>query len=372
MLKEIVFVPIRQKDQLVTSISKFAQLEANILKTKYKLIIAGTYEDWQVEGVEYTNTVFTTKDYALGGWSERWNQLAKYVNNDRLFYFHSPFPCLEFYNHTFVKGFVFPKIMLRLHGGPGEVAGLAALYSALLPSMLFPTLMGSKAAVANQKKYLLKAGIVPAKFGKDWYVHHPAPIYLDEIDKAEAVPEEFPTIQLATIHMYPVIVRPDRLLPVMQKLYESGVNFKGVLNIVDEYGADDFKNLPYLLYNNKPEREKYYSEIKSRHIFLCFYAYHTGGVTFLEMIYAGMVGVFWEAEYVHEKLPGYPFIVKTENEAVAMIKWIIDNFDEAKAKMEPFKKYIKDQYNPDAWGNRLLEVVKDVETKLFKRGNDEV
>src|ERR1035438_6187343 len=106
MLKEIIFVPIRQKDQLVTSISKFAQLEANILKTKYKLIIAGTYEDWQVEGVEYTNTVFTTKDYALGGWSERWNQLAKYVNNDRLFYFHSPFPCLEFYNHTFVKGVI--------------------------------------------------------------------------------------------------------------------------------------------------------------------------------------------------------------------------------------------------------------------------
>lgn len=127
----------------------------------------------------------------------------------------------------------------------------------------------------------------------------------------------------------------------------------------------------YVQVRPNPTRSEYLEEIQKRHVFLSFHSMHTGGITYLEMLLAGMVGVFWKADYVSEKLPNYPFVASSKVEAVSMLKYIYSHYEEAQQKLEPIRQYIRGRYSKAQWEGEYLEIVRKTIKKLFRETENE-
>ena len=218
-LEEIVLVPIKTKNQSQNSLSICGRSEAEALKKKYKVTIVGNPDDWQVDGVRYCDAGLEFRDFWPGGWSSKWDKVAKMVSNDKLFIFHSPFPVMEFYLQKFVKRFVFPKICIRYHSDVSEFSKIP-LSAFILPALNFPCIMGSAATQERIVKAAYKLKLNARNC--NWYVNHPTYIDTDNIDSAKKIKNKDVVIQYPAVNL--LASSYEDCLYVCDHLYKYEIN----------------------------------------------------------------------------------------------------------------------------------------------------
>lgn len=92
------------------------------------------------------------------------------------------------------------------------------------------------------------------------------------------------------------------------------------------------------------DREAFKANIGTHGLFLCTSVRESFGLYYLELLMAGVVGVFLDKPWIRKLLPEYPYIAK-EADLVPMMLWVRDNFGVARSRiLEAVHPVIRERY----------------------------
>lgn len=123
------------------------------------------------------------------------------------------------------------------------------------------------------------------------------------------------------------------------------------------------------IYKNPKDQSVFLEAATRAHGYLTPCKLESYGMSWLEMMYAGAIGVYWEREWQKSVLPeNYPYRVKNLSEMTAMAAYVYDNYSEVQTMREPqFKGYVRQEHNTEksmnAIGDELVLVSKLLRTK---------
>ena len=148
-------------------------------------------------------------------------------------------------------------------------------------------------------------------------------------------------------------------IDVVKYLHESGMK---VEYTIQTYGQNSCKKLegwanqyPFIkpLYN-VPQLE-FYKNAQRHDIFICASRTETYGLSFFEMLYSGMVGIFYKQPWQNGIVPkDYPLIAENKNQMMAMAKDVAGNVSEWQNKLEGLRTWIFQNENSSTKNSELL------------------
>lgn len=123
------------------------------------------------------------------------------------------------------------------------------------------------------------------------------------------------------------------------------------------YGIDLCLSQTYSQYLEKLSRTKIFFMAERKASF-CF--------TMFEAIMAGCVAVIKKEFWLDGLMPSwYPFYVDTKEEAISLIRWAVNNLEEAQEKMKPTLRWIEEQYSLDVFHESVSRYFKQVMAKEY-------
>ncbi len=130
-------------------------------------------------------------------------------------------------------------------------------------------------------------------------------------------------------------------------------------------------------------REEYLKIARKAHVFVAWSKREGFPVGFWEQMYLGIIGIFRATPWALSQLPkDYPYIVKTKEQAYALIKDIYDNYEKHREQFKKYEQMIRERYSKDVIYNnirnlalRIVEkarhgISKDLLPPLLKAYND--
>jgi len=174
---------------------------------------------------------------------------------------------------------------------------------------------------------------------------------MDEIAKSTQKYEKF-TLFYGT--RFATVKQVDKVMKVYEQLYSFGMNVdivfttqtseRQVLKKKHVQATLKGGSIRYLLTGY--DKFRYMREAARGHVFMAASLDENLSSFIFEQIYLGMVGVLPNLPWVLESLPKeYPFLWNNLAEAYGMIRWIYENYDEAVAKMTPYREMIREKYD---------------------------
>jgi hypothetical protein len=151
------------------------------------------------------------------------------------------------------------------------------------------------------------------------------------------------------------VKRVEKVFELYDKFYSSGRDIDIIITTPnpDEtierktYTSKFLKGCIKYFYTNCG-RQKYFEEASKCHAFLVTSDGENASNFIVEQLYLGLVGVFPDKPYVWEMIPkGYPFIYRSMMEAYMWLAEIEKDYEAARAKIEPFRQYIRRHYDKD-------------------------
>lgn len=111
-------------------------------------------------------------------------------------------------------------------------------------------------------------------------------------------------------------------------------------------------------------QEKYYEAISGAHLFM-FFPTRTRSLSYsvIEQMYLGLVGIFPRGLLKPEMIPDdYPFLFSNTIEALAHLRWIVDNWADPKVQntIERMREIVREKYNGISDAERIIEKIEDV------------
>lgn len=106
-------------------------------------------------------------------------------------------------------------------------------------------------------------------------------------------------------------------------------------------------------------RDDFLFQAASSHVFICASIDESWPSGFFEQLYLMEVGIFPDKDWTRATLPpNYPFVFTNELEAHTMLRWIYENYDEAKKKVSWVRGWMREnmEWEKTAW--RVLDVIR--------------
>ncbi len=155
---------------------------------------------------------------------------------------------------------------------------------------------------------------------------------------------------------------PDKFIELMDKFYSFGRDVRHIVTSHQISPKQAFKMKGGFIEElalNCP-RDEFWTKVAKSHMFLCTSKVEGFPVGFWEQLYIAEVGIFPNNDWVKKSLPPeYPFIYNGMSEAHAMIRWIEENYDEAREKVKWIRQYIRERYDSALIGERFAKRLKD-------------
>ena len=93
-------------------------------------------------------------------------------------------------------------------------------------------------------------------------------------------------------------------------------------------------------------RSTFYGNMFRAHAFICMSKAESYGISYYEMLYSGLVGIFLRRPWQDAVLPkSYPFIAENKSELRDMALWIMANYADAQKKIQPTIDWIAENQN---------------------------
>jgi glycosyltransferase involved in cell wall biosynthesis len=136
-----------------------------------------------------------------------------------------------------------------------------------------------------------------------------------------------------------------------------------VRNVITTYGVlpPDEATDPYQLelVHSFPDAEwqinlsmdDYYRALSESHVFVCASRTDCFNIVNFESWASGMVGVFWHSKWMDGLLPpDYPFLAHSFEETVAMTRWVVENYAEAREMTAWVRQWVFDNFTQEKMG----------------------
>lgn len=170
----------------------------------------------------------------------------------------------------------------------------------------------------------------------------------------------------------------DKIAALYDKVYKSGRDVRIVFatpgdlsSISRKIGLSKLAENPNIELHENVGREAYLELASSAHVFVSWSSWEGFPVGFWEQMYLGLVGLFPTKGWALGQLPeGYPFLFEDEEQAYALLTWVLDHYDEARERVAFMTDLIREEYSKDAVWRRLrdlgLQVTSGHQYKLTK------
>ena len=81
----------------------------------------------------------------------------------------------------------------------------------------------------------------------------------------------------------------------------------------------------------------------------------------MELLYAGLIGIYPMKRWATALLPPdrYPFFYRNQNECRALIRYVMEHYEEAKAKIAWVRDFIRENYDADTINRRRWDIIRE-------------
>lgn len=299
---------------------------------------------------------------------------VKTMDNKDLVLCYDPITPLQLggmlYNHHISRLYAFPKFVLRFVSNALDFSRepfLRRIFQTTITSL--PVIWNSGQAWASGHRFLVGQKV----FRPDTRLWYTAPLSIDtkRIDQLRG--EMWPKPDVVTVrapwNRIAEVKQPELFLEVVTTVAalrpiraQVPISSEGLTD-PQRITLDKWRKagIEVLLDHHAPaDRDGYYRSLGGAHAFLSTSKSESFGLTQLEYLYAGMIGVYLDADYL-EMLPGYPFVANRADLAPLLMA-VLSDIDAAQERVEPFRAYIREKYSYEASKATLLQVVEN----LFK------
>lgn len=104
--------------------------------------------------------------------------------------------------------------------------------------------------------------------------------------------------------------------------------------------------------------EDYLKFAAASHVALVASPRESLGIAFIECLYLGVIMIFPDKDWVYQIVPeDYYFIYKSKAEMLAMLKYVVDNYEEAWKKFVHVPEYVRTRFQDSTTNEHFLRVV---------------
>ena len=175
----------------------------------------------------------------------------------------------------------------------------------------------------------------------------PLGIEVSSIDAVERKDYEKFTIVNGTLNF--TWKKMPELLEVCASIYGTGRDFNLRMHWTnpDRSEADAFADkYPFVEVVHDQPREVYWESCRSSQVFLCTSRFESYGLSYLESLLGGCVGIYWAADWQRGVLPdNYPFVSRSLDGLRKQLLWVYDNYAQAKEKVAHVPQWVRDNHD---------------------------
>jgi len=153
-------------------------------------------------------------------------------------------------------------------------------------------------------------------------------------------------------------------LDAVDYMFKRGYQMDVVISSQSELNRKTLMNYPTVfehaeLHPANP-RDQYLPLAAACHATITMPSTHSYPQGLMERLYLGLVAVLPDYPWVHTLLPDYPFVVKRNVKSmVAMLKWIEENYEEAKQKVAWVPGYIEEHYDAQLLAEKTMRHIEE-------------
>ena len=313
---------------------------------------------------------------------ERYAAIERNTTNQTLIILYDPLATLGVgmasYNLDYGRRYRFPKPVLRFLSNVQEWQGDAAIRKAFaLAIRSYPVIWNSPQAQMDARELLRDEGVY--RFDDSFWYQVPLSIDTEGIDAAREQMDPKPQVFTvrAPWNRWVDQKQPDLYLDVAHKVaaaieakFQIPLTTDNLTSTAERF-LDDLKQDPAIevLLDHHPQgdRQAYYRSLGGAHAFLSTSKFESFGLTQLEYLYAGMVGVYLDVGgYSRQLLPDYPFVVARE-ELPSTLLTVARNYQRSQDLVDPFREVIRARYARSVEERALDETIRDLDARYARR-----
>jgi glycosyltransferase involved in cell wall biosynthesis len=158
----------------------------------------------------------------------------------------------------------------------------------------------------------------------------------------------------------------DDALEIVDSAFRLGCDIEMTVTtfgtyVDSDYTRDLLAKYPHVKQDHNLSADGYVAALQDAHLFVCCSHIESFGMVAFESLLCGQVGVLLDKPWRKGIFPEeYPFVAKTKVEAVAMVKWICNNYAEAKKMIEWVIPWILAKHGPDVIAERLEDCLREI------------
>jgi hypothetical protein len=182
--------------------------------------------------------------------------------------------------------------------------------------------------------------------------------YINEVTKNITKNEKFTVLWAGRISPDK---QPEKMVEIMEKFYSFGRDVRQIVTTHQENPhlakiVTNASSIEQVIFSCK--RDEFLQKTATAHMFICTSKVEGFPTGFWEQLYVVQIGIFPDKPWVRASLPSnYPFIYKDMMEAHVLIRWIMDNYDEALKKVDWIREYIKETVDRGPVCNRMMDKI---------------
>ncbi len=235
-----------------------------------------------------------------------------------------------------------------------------------LSCALFPTFANSERTASEVRELVRRQTVAPVaqKLRLGWVN---LGFRLDHVQ--ERVASEVPIVRYPAIYLSPV-KRPDLFLEIVDRVHkraplEVEMRLEEKSLISDK--AMKFSRIPWVWVGPLTStRSTYWESLSKTTAFLATASEESYGLSYVEELGAGVIGVFPDEEWARSLLPdNYPFLYASKAEAEQMLFEAVTNPEKCRAALDEvaggnFRQWINNHHSDDVFDREVIEFVHSV------------
>ena len=150
----------------------------------------------------------------------------------------------------------------------------------------------------------------------------------------------------------------SQYLQFVEDLFKAGHKVYGIATTPadeTERAAELHVRYPMIEFYPNCDRDTFYAKLSEGHLFLSFSMWEGFGLSYWEMLYLGLVGIFLDRPWCRSVAPGYPIFAKDQREMFSILRAAVQDLPAIQAKVTNTRLWLKAQYDRKKVNARIYE-----------------
>jgi len=163
--------------------------------------------------------------------------------------------------------------------------------------------------------------------------------------------------------------RLDKVLELVGRLYSAAMPVRLLVTTPEDendFSRELFSGKSFVDVKYGQDSEGYVKYLAEADVFLCFSEIDSAGITFWEMMAAGLIGVFKFSPWLKDMLPrGYPYVAESWDSVFDLMVHIVKNWEKVRRDYVFDEKWFESSFGCKSVASRMKSALVE---RVFERG----